>query len=571
MSTITAVSLAPHVEQFDSSGYKRTFSGLTGGVGADPFVGAKLARPDGPIGASAPFRATSARNDRGTNATIPVARTCSTKLQVGQVAFVYRSAGPVGSDGKEHCLVPSKGLDGLDHIVSLEQLNDMLALPENAVTTPSADASGLFVETAAARSVYRIKDAKTVTRIGIKFATFNASIVDYSHPVNQYALDGIVCSEADGDEHDNDGYHNTARSRESKPVCNVGVQGPVPLNTLHIPSIHEASYAAVRGPEESRRRPAEHVFVEPARVLSVVYVVLVASRKSPTATTWTLQYNIVSSSNTDLDKTAVPKDVRLFRRGLYEGLTNGLPTATRLVLSVHKLGKITDCKFGPASAHQLVVCVKTSKYERTVYAPQSQVTQFPNDDTRRIKATLVAPIQVYRSFISRRRRLNASQFAATRAALGGALATKRAPFGGMRVSTTGMFTGNAATKKDIEDLKKLLKEITSTTSDTNKKTKDVSDALKEVDKGVKTVVEGVENLNKAVGGSDPEKKGALEALAAVEQIIKELRANNSPESPAVRAFAVQLEKMLDQLQTDLETDDGYEGFVPEEEEEEEDE
>jgi hypothetical protein len=42
--SITAVSLAPHIEQFDRSGYKRVFSGLTGGVGGDPLVRARAAQ-----------------------------------------------------------------------------------------------------------------------------------------------------------------------------------------------------------------------------------------------------------------------------------------------------------------------------------------------------------------------------------------------------------------------------------------------------------------------------------------------------------------------------------------------
>lgn len=570
--SITAVSLAPHIEQFDRSGYKRVFSGLTGGVGGDPLVGAKLARPDGPISASAPFRATSARNDRGTNATIPVARTCSTKLQVGQVAFVYRSAGPVGSDGKEHCLVPSKGLGGLVHVISLEQLNDTLSLPENAVTTPSADAKELFVKKGRARSIYLIKDAKTVTPSPISFATFNASIVDYSHPINQYALDGIVCSEADGDEHENDGYH-TARPLETKPVCNVGVQGPVPLNTLHIPSINEASYAAVSGPGESQRRPAAHVFVEPARVLSEVYVVLVATRIAPTSTTWTLQYNIVSSSNTDLDVKAAPKDMRVFRRGLHEARMEYLSDALRLVLTVHKLGKVTDCKFGPASAHQFVVCVKTSKYERTVYAPQSAATQLPNDATQQIKATLVMPIQVYRSFIPRGRH-TAGLFAETRAKLGGALVTKRSPFGGMSVST-GMLTGNAASKDDIANLKALLvarlaqmeadvNEIKQTTNDTNSDTKEVSRAIQEVDSGVKEANKSVERLTDAIDDGRG-KAVALQALTDVEKLVEELLPEDTPVSPAVSDFSRRILGALAELRERIDdagaADESYEAFV----------
>jgi len=500
--TVTTVALAPHIESFPAAGHKRPYDSIAGApvVDGNYSVANQLAVPNGQLpGVSGPIPATTARPDRGVNTCIPVARTCASHLTVGQVAFVYRSFN-----------VPVKGssLGGLEHVISMEQLNERLVLPENKLRLPGNNASNLF-ERKIPKHIFIMKDAETAGRAPKTHVFKKDAITDNFHPYHQYALDGIVSTPADGDEYENDGFkpHST---HQTKPACNVAVHGPCPLTVLHMPSIHE-DFESVRVGVPSKARPAPNVFVQPARVLSEVYVALVASRESVTSSEWTLQYQVVSSSNLDLDpKTS--SGVRLFRsKELYEGVIASVnfTGALRLVVEVHRLGKVVDCRFGPVNAPQVVVAVNVKKYERTAYLPMTANVNFPNGipatsapyftpskDLMQSSVVLsssstghsgelssgmvtgatatavvltrpsfVAPLAVWRSFVrlKQARELRAKRQSTTQQ-LGGALVKQRAPFGRLRNLTSTMAFGAPVQKADLDALKALLvnklKEIT---------------------------------------------------------------------------------------------------------------
>jgi hypothetical protein len=478
--TVTTVALAPHIESFPAAGYKRPYDSIAGAPVVDGNYSAanQLAVPNGQIpGVSGPIPATTARPDRGVNTCIPVARTCASHMTVGQVAFVYRSF---------NVPVKESSLGGLEHIISMEQLNERLALKENRIIAPNADSIQLF-DRMRAKHVYKINDAESANPLYAK--VFKKGVVKNNfHPYHQYALDGIVSTPADGDEYENDGFkpHST---HQSKPVCNVAVHGPCPLTVLHMPSIHE-DFESVRSGVPSRARPAPNVFVQPARVLSEVYVALVASRESAASTEWTLQYQVVSSSNLDLDpKTS--SGVRLFRSNeLYEGTEGSanFVSALRLVVEVHRLGKVVDCRFGPVNAPQVVVAVNVKKYERTAYASMPVNVNFPGDvagaKPQIPNPSLVTPLAVWRSFVRLKtaRQLQAKR-QSTAQQLGGALVKQRAPFGRLRNLTSTMAFGAPVQKADLDALQTLLmdklKEMTDKVDSAKQASEDASAAAKD--------------------------------------------------------------------------------------------
>ena len=541
--TVTTVALAPHIESFPAAGHKRPYDSIAGAPVVDGNYSAanQLAVPNGQLpGVSGPIPATTARPDRGVNTCIPVARTCASHLTVGQVAFVYRSFN-----------VPVKGssLGGLEHIISMEQLNERLALPENKLRLPNDDASKLF-RLEQAKHVYRIKDANSAENL--KQLVFEKDVVkDTFHPYHQYALDGIVCTPADGDEYENDGFkpHST---HQSKPVCNVAVHGPCPLTVLHMPSIHE-DFESVRVGVPSKARPAPNVFVQPARVLSEVYVALVASREAKNSKEWTLQYQVVSSSNLDLYPDT-SSGVRLFRsKELYEGVTASVnfTEALRLVVEVHRLGKVVDCRFGPVNAPQVVVAVNVKKYERTAYLPMTANVNFPNGipatsapyftpskDLMQSSVVLsssstghsgelssgmvtgatatavvltmpsfVAPLAVWRSFVrlKQARELQAKR-QRTIQQLGGALVKQRAPFGRLRNLTSTMAFGAPVQKADLDALKALL-----------------MDKLKEITAKLDSAKQASEDANVAATDGSNQARGAREAAEDALRASEEAR------------------------------------------------
>jgi hypothetical protein len=569
--TVTSVALAPHIESFPATGYKRPYGSIAGAptVDGDYSAANQLAVPNGQIpGVSGPIPATTARQDRGVNACIPVARTCASHLTVGQVAFVYRSF-----------KVPMKesSLGGLEQVISMEQLNERLALKENRIVAPSDHAKHLF-EWMKAKHIYSIEDAQSV--IPIRAKVFRKGVVKNSfHPYHQYALDGIVCTPADGDEYDNDGFkpHST---HQSKPACNVAVHGPCPLTVLHMPSIHE-DFESVRVGVPSKARPAPNVFVQPARVLSEVYVALVASRESATSKEWTLQYQVVSSSNLDLDPNT-SSGVRLFRsKELYEGIESSIAfvPALRLVVEVHRLGKVVDCRFGPLNAPQVVVAVNVKKYERTAYSMKKDVS-FPGDvlgtKPRLSKPALVSPLPVWRSFVrlQEKRQLHSRRQDTTQQ-LGGALVKQRAPFGRLRNLTSTLAFGTPVQKADLDALKVLLLDRLSKVENAVKdSSKDAKGSKQSSDKAARLVndmnstleslSDSVEDASKETKTESKKAKDAAEkALAATVETRKEALEEVKVQAAknVVVSFIAMLEESLDEAESQDGKNESLTNFV----------
>lgn len=453
---------AQHIESFLSSGYKRTFSSISGNPVLDgDFSAAKqLAVPNGQIPAlNGQIHSTSSKPDQGVNVTIPIARACDTHLTIGQVAFVFRNAGKVFydplnmTDTGTRSLPPnaSAKTGGMERIISMEQLNELLALEQSHVEFGAAGET-LFVSQRA-KHMFTLEDRFSAKRVEVTpRAVFKRrSIIDPFHPLLQYTLDGIVHTPADGDEHDNDGYTKHS-SDESKPCCNVAVHGPCALTVLHMPSVHDRGFD-VSSPDPSRANAAPNVFMEPVRILSEIYVVLVAERETAASTKWKFSYNVVSQSNLDLD---VPfpsngKNFRTFLKPLYEGQTGAqMDDALRIIVDIKRLGKVVDCKFGPSNSPQVVVAVNIKQFEPV--KPETNIPRpFPVDASRPdITATQFVPKQIWRAFEKIDRNTQRSTDSARRGtanALKGPLTRLREPFGKLKNLTSAL-----ADENDDDDL-----------------------------------------------------------------------------------------------------------------------
>ena len=162
---MASFSYATHVRA--ETGQKRTLALV---VADDLTSVAKRAAP--------PFSGTAARPDRGTNATMPVARWSYDPLQEGDVAFVNRS----NAQG----VVPGFFL----HSVSMEALNAMMAEEKFLVADPQA----LLTDTPARHS-YVCKSG--VYERSPPAKVFDKNKLEPSHPARSYILEGVVCAKTD--------------------------------------------------------------------------------------------------------------------------------------------------------------------------------------------------------------------------------------------------------------------------------------------------------------------------------------------------------------------------------------
>ena len=356
----STVTVASHVEAFGGSGYKRTLAS-GGGVNLPT---KRLAQPTSELRpAPTTFPATSARPDQRVNVRVPVTRASYSRLLPGQVAFVNRQF------GKYHPGYKS-GLGGLTPVASMEEVNDMLAQEGSYLSTTTdtglSTRNTLFATTTT-RSVYNHDgtDRKT-TRAKVFFDAevklppslfLRKSKVDSQHPVMQFALDGLVATRVE--EVDD---LNTYSSASAQQACIVAVKGPAPMRLAPVPG---ETRTGVRESEIGTRIPAENVFLEPARIMAKVYVVLVAvfvdvkdGRRR-----FKLRYEVVSSSNLDVDPVfAVGR--KLFRDGLLPTEMVPFVAGDRIVLRAFELGTVVDTAFGPAEQPQLTVCVHVTPLER---------------------------------------------------------------------------------------------------------------------------------------------------------------------------------------------------------------
>lgn len=328
MSTATTVTLAAHVEQLGT--FKR-------GLDASAYS-SNAKRLNGGSISSTPFPATSARPDQRTNSRFPVARATYSRLTPGEVVFVSRhyKMGHVGA---------SNGLGGLTHVASLRELNGMLSQPHNHV---ASDAAGLFSEVTSKLRVAN-KDGSLKRA---KFKAFNASkLVASTHPLQQFALDGLVATRME-----DDATSNSSSSRPSQSACIVAAKGPAPMLLAQKP------VNVVTGVSSFDAPPEPIGFLAPARVLATVYVVLVAVAVDDTVQKWQFKYEVVTSSNLDVNPAfaTAPLYKTAMRRP-----KSASKTGDKLVLRAFKLGTVVDTAFGSASEPQLVVNVCISPYEST--------------------------------------------------------------------------------------------------------------------------------------------------------------------------------------------------------------
>lgn len=293
---------APSAVPFEFENHKRRLSAAADGIRSlrpRQRVQALDETPDTSMPSS------SSRPTQQVNTRIPIARACSEEIVPCHVGFVSR--GPVTT------------------ATTLEALNEILAADENVVDLRTADPLlGMFA-TARAESLYQNNDPKTdarklkhqrARRFSVKKMLKNAG--RFGHPVDEYALDGIVA---------------TAPDREPVgrlgSVCTVAVGGPCPfaLRVLHGSAPNPTTWVA---------NPAIFVGKKPV-VLERVYVCLVALRSTPQETRWRFRYEVV------------------FESGLpaFDRSTGPL----KFLLRTQDLGRVTDSNFGTQAQPAVVVTV----------------------------------------------------------------------------------------------------------------------------------------------------------------------------------------------------------------------
>jgi len=237
-------------------------------------------------------------------------------------------------------------------ILSMEELNDLLAQPPTHLE--AATAADLFVETESKSVFERTPDGARIKWKRLKSRQFQKkTVVGYWHPIRQFQLDGVVCSRVDGpDEEAQSGSHLVPDFE-----TNVAVMGPSVLNLMDNGPIPRSLPHASPLP----KREAANVYLEPVRVLSKVFVVLVAIKKPNDR--YMLRYELVSSANLDL----VSSNGKRFRANLSTDPA-ALALGERIVLEAHELGSVVDSRFG-ARDEQAVINVHVAPLQRTTVVP----------------------------------------------------------------------------------------------------------------------------------------------------------------------------------------------------------
>lgn len=228
---MASFSYAAHVRA--ETGQKRP---LASAIGDDLTAVAKRTAP--------PFSATAARPDRGTNATIPVARWSYEALQEGDVAFVNATA---SSGVKPGFFLQSVGMN---------KLNAMLRQEEYLVGNPQN-----LMEPTLARHSYVCNSGKYERSKPTK--QFSDSTLETNHPVRSFILEGVVCAKTD--------------ALNADEMIDVGgAEGVVAVGGLSALNVYDQSA------------------MSKSRVLDHVYVVLMA-KLAPRSNKWMLQYGLINS------------------------------------------------------------------------------------------------------------------------------------------------------------------------------------------------------------------------------------------------------------------------------------
>ena len=236
---MASFSYARHIRA--ETGQKRS---LVASIGEDLTSAAKRT--------AAPFSGTAARPDRGTNATVPVARWSYQAMQEGDVAFVDATQ----SSG----IKPGYFLQA----ASMSTLNKLMANEDWLVDDPYK----LFVDTPARHSyVCDGTDKKFKRSMATK--QFSDSRLEANHPCMRFILEGVVCAKTD---------MLTAESAVPNSYSMTDLDGA-------------EAVVAVAG--QSTLNSYDHGAMSKSRVLDHVYVVLMTQLVR--ADKHKLQYGLINS------------------------------------------------------------------------------------------------------------------------------------------------------------------------------------------------------------------------------------------------------------------------------------
>ena len=397
--SVTTLTPSGHVDGL-TSGYKRSFNSI-GEVAVGEFK-----RP-----ASLP--ASALRNDRGTNATLPVARCCSIPLYPGEVAFVRTGKG-LRSLGEGTNFLP---------IVSLSQINEMLL--DNPVTPMQGtreNASNLL-ERKDSKHIFGMSKSKAVP---LKYDEFDPTKMtdDLAHPLHAYALDGVVCSASDA----RDGQVESRRytQREEAAGCNVAVGGQSPLVAASMKGqavrmtsrvyVVLVANRVVSGTARPRRTTPHTPFFTGASASAAMNQSLfsTAAAAAPYGTSesskfgreWVFQYELVTSAELDLDpairkfkverisnNTSNRVPVKMWQLGIVTDLNSGhqsLPTQFTLNVNVRPFNGVATQKINTVDGKQSWVKLPPSRSgPQVVFFPPSKAEQ------RKQKANYMLPANAY--------------------------------------------------------------------------------------------------------------------------------------------------------------------------------
>ena len=401
--------------------------------------------------------ATTARPDQRVNVRVPVTRSTATRLFPGQIAFVQRSFGKYHPSAKA-------SLGGLVPIVSIELLNDMLAQGHNHAFFRTAFPGILgnkMMKTKTAKSIW--KPGTNGKKVRTTFKAFDTSFLPDEHPVNQFALDGLVAASVEA----GDDAHS---SKTFDKACVVAVKGHAPMRTtveaanLHT-GVHQMQFVADKHPI--------NYFCEPHQIMSKLFVVLVAVVEDrgrafvPIEKRFDVyfRYEVVSSTNLGVNPSFVV-GYKLFRDRLFSAAdsnsTLGTPNGpNRVVCRVFELGSIVDTNFGPSTEPHLTVCVHIDAVEKVVAQTSGGSTHAQPVDVR----NTFDRVDVTEARIQRTLKLGLKSSSLKRS------------FGGSRPAT-----GNAAA--DLSEVKTLLSRMTVRLSEIEKKLNDNAAALNSLDRKV---------------------------------------------------------------------------------------
>ena len=400
--------------------------------------------------------ATTARPDQRVNVRVPVTRSTATRLFPGQIAFVQRSFGKYHPSAKA-------SVGGLVPIVSIELLNDLLAQPHNHVFFEGRGGlfNNLLAKPATAKSIW--KPGPNGKKVRTTFKAFDTSFLPDEHPVNQFALDGLVAASVEA----GDDVHS---SKTFDKACVVAVKGHAPMRTtveaanLHT-GVHKMQFVADKHPK--------NYFCEPHQIMSKLFVVLVAvvedrgrafvPKEKRIAVHF--RYEVVSSTNLGVNPSFVV-GYKLFRDRLFAAADQrtslGKPDKpNRVVCRVFELGSIVDTNFGPSTEPHLTVCVHIDAVEKVVAQTSGGSTHAQPVDVR----NTFDRVDVTEARIQRTLKLGLKSSSLKRS------------FGGSRPAT-----GNAAA--DLSEVKTLLSRMTVRLSEIEKKLNDNAAALNSLDRKV---------------------------------------------------------------------------------------